>query len=113
MRSGYIGPRKRALVDPIHRLAGIFDQVGVGYALIGGHAVNTWLEPRFTADVDVTVEAGATELSRLKAALEEQGFAIAAEHGRELASGPDFVRFTSKDGLVVLEIQAAKTELQR
>ena len=39
------------------------DAAGIAYSIIGGHAVNAWLEPRFTADVDVTVAAGRTEFS--------------------------------------------------
>jgi hypothetical protein len=43
--------------DPIALIASVLDGAGLAYALIGGHAVNVWLEPRFTADVDVTVLA--------------------------------------------------------
>ena len=64
------------------------------YALIGGHAVNVWLEPRFTADVDVTVAADSAALARARAALEAAGYRVTAEQGADLPSGPDFVRFT-------------------
>ena len=43
--------------EQITRLLDLLDEAGVEYAVIGGHAVNAWLEPRFTADVDVTVHA--------------------------------------------------------
>jgi hypothetical protein len=102
-----------ALHDPLADLARLFDRAAVPYALIGGHAVNAWLEPRFTADVDVTVQAGAEGVARLRAILEEGGFAVQREYGADLPSGPDFVRFVSRDGLVRLEVQAAKTDLQR
>jgi hypothetical protein len=32
-----------------------FTQLGVRYAFIGGTAVQFWGEPRFTADIDLTV----------------------------------------------------------
>lgn len=94
-------------------LAEQVEDAGVPYVLIGGHAVNAWLEPRFTADVDLTVQAGAAELARLGAVLQAAGYRREARHGAEQASGPDFERYASADRLVVIEIQAAKTALQR
>jgi hypothetical protein len=98
--------------DALGRLAEILEAVGIEYALIGGHAVNAWLEPRFTADIDVTIEAAVARIERLGAALKREGFAPAGEHGADPVAGPDFLRFVSDDGHVVLEFQAAKTELQ-
>ena len=98
--------------DVLAELAQILESTGVRYALIGGHAVNAWLEPRFTSDVDITVEAGVAEMNRLRQALASAGYAVEDQHGSELASGPDFVRIVSQDGEVVLELQAAKTALQ-
>jgi hypothetical protein len=98
--------------DPLGRLAEILEEVGIEYALIGGHAVNAWVEPRFTADIDVTIEAAVAPIERLAAALQREGFTLAGEHGADPVAGPDFLRFVSDDGRVVLEFQAAKTELQ-
>jgi hypothetical protein len=53
---------------PLEALARILDAAAVPYAIIGGHAVNAWLEPRFTADVDVTVAADPAALARLRLA---------------------------------------------
>ena len=61
--------------NALERFAHTLNGAGIDYAIIGGHAVNAWLEPRFTADID-------------------------------------FMRWTSSEGEVV-EIQFAKTELQR
>ncbi len=99
--------------NALDAVAGLFERAGVAYAVIGAHAVNAWLEPRFTADVDVTVQAGAAALERLTRELSAEGYALTRRHGAELPSGPDFVRFSSRDGTVVLELQAAKTELQQ
>ena len=41
--------------DVLSVLARVLRQVGLSHALIGGHAVNAWLEPRFTADIDLAV----------------------------------------------------------
>lgn len=98
--------------DFLGDVARLLDAAGIAYAVIGAHAVNAWIEPRFTADVDVTAAVDTTSMARLREELSRAGFEVETEQGRELASGPDFVRFRSSDGVVVLEVQAAKTELQ-
>lgn len=98
---------------PLARVARIFTEADVPYAVIGAHAVNAWIEPRFTADVDVTAQVDRDQLRALVAALERAGLSIESEHGAALPSGPDFVRFASPDRLLVVEIQGAKTALQR
>lgn len=93
-------------------VADILRAAGADYALIGGHAVNVVLEPRFTADIDVTIAAEPAVLARTRAALLAAGFRVEREHGTQQPSGPDFVRFVDDDG-TVLELQTAKTALQR
>ena len=68
--------------DLIASLARVFERGRIPYALIGGHAVNVWLEPRFTADVDVTVQATSPELARLTELLAAEGYAVARKIGR-------------------------------
>ncbi len=97
----------------ISELAELLERAGVKYVVIGAHAVNVWLEPRFTMDIDVTVEATGAGMGRLKEALAAQGFSVTREYGADLRSGPDFVRFASADQLTVLEVQASKTTYQQ
>jgi len=52
-------------------------------------------------------------MGRLRRGLLAAGFHVAREHGAALPSGPDFVRFVAPDGELLLEVQAAKTALQR
>lgn len=99
--------------DAISALLDLLDRAGVEYVVIGGHAVNAWLEPRFTADLDVTLQADPDVMARLKAVLEERGYRVTREHGADLPSGPDFVRFVSDRESLTLDVQTAKTELQR
>lgn len=99
--------------DALTTVARLLERAAIPYVVIGGHAVNIWLEPRFTADIDVTVQASPDDTERLKDILALEGYAVTREHGTELPSGPDFIRFRSRDGLVTLEVQAAKTEFQR
>jgi hypothetical protein len=94
-------------------LQNALDRAGVEYVVIGAHAVNAWLEPRFTGDFDITVQSDSEALARLQAELEREGYEAASAEGDDLPSGPDFVRFTSADGAVALEIQVAKTQFQR
>lgn len=99
--------------DAISALLDLLDQSRLTYVVIGGHAVNAWLEPRFTADIDVTLQADPDGMARLKEILAERGYRVTREHGAELPSGPDFVRFVSDRESVTLEVQTAKTEFQR
>ncbi len=93
-------------------IATLLARARVRYALIGGHAVNVVLEPRFTADIDVTISADAEALARVCTELLAAGFRVERMHGDAQLSGPDFVRFVDDDG-TVLEVQTAKTALQR
>ena len=64
--------------EQITRLLDQLDEAGVEYAVIGGHAVNAWLEPRFTADIDVTVHAPPATMDRLKAVLASHGYRVSS-----------------------------------
>jgi len=99
--------------DVLREVGRLLEGAHVPYVVIGGHAVNAWIEPRFTADVDVTVRADAADFEQLKQVFVPAGYTVAREHGVDLPSGPDFVRFVSADGVVIVELQAAKTEFQR
>lgn len=92
-------------------IATLLTKARVSYALIGGHAVNVLLEPRFTADIDVTISAEPDAFARLRAELLTAGLRVEREPAAQ-PSGPDFVRFVDDDG-TVFEVQVAKTALQR
>jgi hypothetical protein len=62
------------------------------HALIGGHAVNMWVTPRYTHDFDVTIAADLPSLLRIETRLRDEGFAKTDEHSGRLPSGPDFHR---------------------
>lgn len=47
-----------AVLETLARLVADLDSLDVGWALVGGLAVSTRVEPRFTRDVDVVVVAG-------------------------------------------------------
>lgn len=98
--------------DAIAGVLELLDQSGLEYVVIVGHAVNAWLEPRFTANVDVTLHAPPPAMTRLKDLLGLHGYRMTGEVGPELPSGPDFVRLVCDHEGVTLEVQTAKTEFQ-
>lgn len=100
------------MAGPFERLHAIFTAAGVRYAVIGAHAVNAWVEPRFTADIDITISASPAEYDRLREKLAEAGFELAVEYGADLASGPDFLRFVAIEDGASVELQSAKTAFQ-
>lgn len=55
--------------DALTTVARVFERAALPYVVIGGHVVNVWLEPRFTADIDVTVQASPEDTERLKRVL--------------------------------------------
>jgi hypothetical protein len=91
--------------DAISALLDLLDRSGLDYAVIGGHAVNAWLEPRFTADLDVTLQADPDAMARLKELLATRGYRVTREYGADLPSGPDFVRFVSDREGLPLEVK--------
>ena len=99
-------------LGPVRAVAKLLEDANVPYALIGGHAVNQWLEPRFTADIDLTVAAAPAAQERLERAFTVAGYVIDFERDEKQPSGPDIVGWTSPSGDLV-ELQIAKTELQR
>ena len=42
--------------DLLKKIAEIFDELKIPYAITGGMAVSVWGRPRFTADIDIIVE---------------------------------------------------------
>ncbi len=100
-------------LDVMALIASVFDAAGLAYALIGGHAVNAWLEPRVTVDIDLTVAADPAALARARTGLEAAGYRVHDQVGADQPSGPDFVRLVRTAADPPIELQAAKTELQR
>lgn len=101
-----------AASDPLATFVSILDEERLGYALIGGHAVNAWVEPRFTADMDFTIEAEPERIAAVEARLLAAGYRIVREVGRGQPSGPDFIRFAREIDDPPLDLQVAKTAYQ-
>jgi hypothetical protein len=99
--------------DALALIADVLEQHGLAAALIGGHAVNAWAEPRFTADIDVTVAADADGIEAVRRALLSLGYRVVRAVGAELPSGPDFLRLARGPDDPPIDLQAAKTGFQK
>ena len=85
---------------------------GLRVALIGGAAVNTYVEPRYTKDIDLTVAADEAAIEALVAMLTEAGFVTVRNQPGEESSGPDFVQLRREATLDIVDLIAAKTPFQ-
>jgi hypothetical protein len=90
----------------------LFDEAGLQYALIGGMAVNAWVVPRFTADIDFVVEAEPVAVRAAEERLLSAGFRYLRRQDAGGASGPDFIRMQQDATGAVIDLQAAKTPFQ-
>jgi hypothetical protein len=76
-------------VNPDFRdLFSAFNAASVRYLLVGGYAVGFHAEPRFTKDLDVWIEASASNAQRAYAALRDFGAPVSELSPDDLA-GPD------------------------
>ena len=99
----------RALIDLVGR---VMSEGSLRGALIGGQAVNCWVEPRITLDVDVTVMSDGEIVRDVVARFVAEGFTILMKQDDGAASGPDFVRMRHAETSVELDMMVAKTEFE-
>ena len=94
-----------------HRLIDVCESFGP-YCLIGGLAVNCYVEPVYTLDADLVVIA--SNLPKLTAHLEERGFKT-EEHPRSVnASAPESdlrIQFTTDERYQAFPARAAEAEV--
>ncbi len=90
----------------------LLDELRLGYALIGGQAVNCWVRPRATEDVDFVVLADRDAIERVEARLRDLGYSYMRRMDGGESSGPDFVRMSLPGSTTIIDLQTAKTEFQ-
>ena len=95
----------------ILEIARLFEEAEVHGCLIGGHAVNFHLEPRFTEDIDFTIAADPAQIARLRSAFLRAGYEVRSESAPQSPSGPDFLRFV-RSAAPPVEFLTAKTPFQ-
>jgi hypothetical protein len=72
----------------LRALSGVLGRLRVGWYVFGAQAVLHWGRPRFTQDIDVTVQLGSVQTSHLVEELQKAGFALRVE------GTPAFIRQT-------------------
>lgn len=97
----------------LSELAAMVAAAELDVALIGGAAVNTYVEPRYTKDIDLTVAAGREGMEALSRLLGEAGFVTGRAQDGDASSGPDFVQLTREATHDIVDLIAAKTSFQR
>jgi len=68
----------------------LFESFNVRYPVVGGHAVMTYTEPRFTKDLDIWVDRAAENATQVFAALARFGAPLAGSTAGDFAV-PDMV----------------------
>jgi len=97
---------------------GVLSRLGVifwdvSHALVGTHAANVWVEPRYTPTIEVILPADRALFDKITSRLSAVGLTRKEAHGPDHALVPDIWRFASDDGVTVVDLLAAKTELQQ
>lgn len=100
-------------MDAFASIKKLLSKTEIPYALIGAYAVNVYLEPRNTADVDLVVQATEDGVEALKDVLVASSFSIQFEQQTDQAPVPDIIRFKSEDYALVIDVQISKTDFQR
>jgi hypothetical protein len=93
-------------------LVGIFQAAGLRHALIGGHAVNTWITPRETDDYDFVVAPDRAAIEAVEAALVAVGILHLRRQDGGEPSGPDFSHMSNPTRSFKIDFQVAKTDYQ-
>lgn len=99
-------------MDALGSVQQVLEEAELDYALIGAYAVNAWIEPRLTADIDIVAVASVDRMAQVRQVLARHNYVAEGEQGAEQPSGPDFIRFREASDSVLLEIQIAKTDYQ-
>ncbi|MFN8618039.1 MAG: nucleotidyl transferase AbiEii/AbiGii toxin family protein [Dehalococcoidia bacterium] len=97
----------------VKELSAMVASAGIRVVLIGGAAVNTYVEPRYTKDIDLTVAADPAGLEALTGFLHDAGFVTLRHQPGEASSGPDFVQLKREATQDMVDLIAAKTPFQR
>lgn len=97
----------------VSELSGMTAHARLDVALIGGAAVNTYVEPRYTKYIDLTVAADPNAVETLTALLRDAGFVTIRNQPGEASSGPDFVQLTREATHDIVDLIVAKTPFQR
>lgn len=72
-------PLLAAPAELLRALSQSLAELGVGWYVFGAQAVLHWGRPRFTEDIDITVQLGSVSVERVVGRLQESGFDLRVE----------------------------------
>jgi len=99
------------LADVVLRLAGVFEQLGVPYAIGGAVASSFWGVPRTTQDADCLVAVPAIAYQRLADALNASGFVMDRPSDPQLVTVEALLQQVRDDKYMTLACRATSVEL--
>src|ERR1017187_6595989 len=79
-----------AMNSDFEELLSIFNENGVRYLIVGGHAVMLYTEPRYTKDLDVWIDASAENAERVYRSLVAFGAPLAGLTAKDFAEEGSF-----------------------
>jgi hypothetical protein len=79
-----------AMNSDFEELLSIFNENGVRYLIVGGHAVMLYTEPRYTKDLDVWIDASAENAERVYRSLLAFGAPLAGVTAKDFAKEESF-----------------------
>ena len=99
------------LADVVLRIAGVFEQLGVPYAIGGAVATSFWGIPRTTQDADFLVAVPAIAYQRLADALNAKGFVMERAPGPQPVTVEALLHQVRDDKYMTLACRATSVEL--
>ena len=79
-----------AINSDFEELLSIFNENGVRYLIVGGHAVMLYTEPRYTKDLDVWIDASVENAERVYRSLLAFGAPLAGLTAKDFAEEGSF-----------------------
>jgi len=79
-----------AMNSDFEELLSIFNENGVRYLIVGGHAVMFYTEPRYTKDLDVWIDSSAENAERVYRSLLKFGAPLAGLTAKDFAEEGSF-----------------------
>lgn len=104
-------PELPPLADVVLRLAGLFERLGLPYAIGGAVAVSFWGVPRTTQDADCLVAVPAVAYQRLADALNDTGFVMDQSPAPRPVTVEALLQQVRDDKYMTLACRATSVEL--
>jgi hypothetical protein len=99
-------------IDIVIDIARRFDRLGISYMLTGSIAMNYYAEPRMTRDIDIVVEAGNADTTRMVDTLSDDYY-VDAEAVREAIKHKSMFNVLHLDSVIKVDMIIRKSSEYR